>query len=65
MARLKTNGDSAGIDTIVYFLDSTNLRRDLRRNGTNTSCIVAKNLMALQFQYGVYWNRYFHCSRIA
>ncbi len=54
MARLKTNGDSAGIDTIVYFLDSTNLRRDLRRNGTNTSCIVAKNVMALQFQYGVY-----------
>lgn len=54
MARLKTNGDSAGIDTIMYFLDSTNLRRNLRRTGTNTNSIVAKNVIALQFQYGIY-----------
>jgi type II secretory pathway component PulJ len=54
MARLGTNGDSAGVDTITYYLDSTNLKRDLKNTGTNTSSIVAKNVIALQFQYGIY-----------
>ncbi|MBN1602838.1 MAG: hypothetical protein JW915_14610 [Chitinispirillaceae bacterium] len=54
MARLKINGNSAGIDTIMYYLDSTNLIRNIKRNGSSASSIVAKNVIALQFQYGIY-----------
>jgi len=54
MARLSTTGDSAGVDTITYFLDNTNLKCILKSTGTSTSSIIATNVLALQFQYGIY-----------
>ncbi len=54
--RLRDNGDSLGIDTVKYYLDGTTLRRDWKSNVSpkSTNSVVAENVYALQFQYGVY-----------
>jgi type II secretory pathway component PulJ len=54
MARLSATGDSAGVDTITYYLENTNLKRTLKSTGTGSTSIIAKNVLALQFQYGIY-----------
>jgi hypothetical protein len=54
LARLASNGDSAGVDTVTYYIEGTNLKRVLKCGSTSTNSIIAKNVMALQFQYGIY-----------
>ena len=54
MARLAGSGDSAGVDTVTYYLDGTALIRKLQSTDGNYTSIVAKNVVALQFQYGIY-----------
>lgn len=55
MARLSATGDSAGVDTITYYLENTNLKRIVKSKGAGTiSSIMATNVLALQFQYGIY-----------
>ncbi len=54
MARLSATGDSAGVDTITYYLENTNLKRVLKSTGNSTSSVIATNILALQFEYGIY-----------
>ena len=54
MARLTGSGDSAGVDTVTYYLDGTTLIRKIQGTGGNYTSTVAKNVFALQFEYGIY-----------
>ena len=53
-ARLNDDGDSAGVDSVTYYLDGTSLRRELKSTSPNTNSLVAENVYALQFEYGIY-----------
>ena len=48
-------GDHDYTDTIQYYVDGTTLMRDLKSsaNPKHTNSVVAENVYALQFQYGV------------
>lgn len=54
LARLTGSGSLDGIDTITYYLDGTTLKRELTTGGNTSTSIVAGNVFALQFEYGIY-----------
>lgn len=52
--QLNKDGDSLRTDSTRYYVSGTTLKRDYKpSSGTSTSSVIAENVYALQFEYGV------------